>query len=111
MYKSIENFIYVTELKSSQLQEIDLSQYIESIIKKAFIEADEDALLQVHRILYVINLAHLSVSWEKPAVNLNHPLITRIKYQLEHYWELSEKNKYKALVSELPDTTEFTSNG
>lgn len=107
MYKIIENFIYGVNLNQERLNEQDLSQYIAVLAKKAFIDSDEDSLLLVHRILYVINLAHLSVSWEKSAVNLNHPLIAGIKFEIESYWEQSEKNKYRDVLSDLPDTKEF----
>ena len=35
-------------------------------------------------------------------------MITRIKYELEYYWEQSEKSKYRALLRDLPDTNGFS---
>ncbi len=107
MFKRIQELIYTSNLDEVNLECIDLYKNINELSRQAFYDKDEAARLAVHRILYVINLAHLAISWELPAKNLMHPFISSIKYLLEKHWQQSEQSKYDHILSDIPAVENF----
>jgi hypothetical protein len=68
----------------------------------AFTGKDKDAELAAHRILYVIYIAHLATPWDRPAVQIEHPLFARIRHVLGGRWEATERERNAELLKKLP---------
>jgi len=109
MFKRIHDIIYNKEIDDSLCNDINIISNIKILCRKAFAEQDDESLLEVHQVLYQINIAHLAVPWEKSAVNLLHPLISSISRTINDCWEQSERKKYHELLSNIPDASNFES--
>lgn len=107
MLGNFHDLIYTRDMEANFSGDLDLLESIKDLCRKAFLEQHETSLLEVHRILYQINLAHLAVPWEASPINLNHPLIASVSHTINEYWEQSERKKYMRLLSELPSTAGF----
>lgn len=107
MHKHLKEMIYNREVDDSLCSDLNISSTIKIQCRKAFQEQDEQALLEVHRVLYQINLAHLSVPWEASPVNLDHTLIKNVSRTINTCWEQAERKKHLALFDEIPNATNF----
>lgn len=107
MHKKIEDFIYSAAPAAIDAAAPQLLADIDALAVKAFTNGDADAVLQAHRILYVINLAHIGTSWQRDPKNVAHPAICAARYKLEQAWEAAERKKYEAHLSSLPPLSEF----
>lgn len=108
MHQHIRALIYQSHTEDILNNDHDLIVSIKEMCRKAFLEKNEMALLDVHRILYQINLAHLAVPWEASPVNLLHPKISSISHLINEYWEQSERNKYVDLLDAIPSQKSFS---
>lgn len=109
MYKKIQTFIYSTNDNTSHLNADELLNEISLLCTKAFVHKEEAALLEAHRVLYVINTASLSTPWVSTPHNLAHPLISQIKYQLETSLETAERAQYHDVLTNMPMVSDFSS--
>jgi pyrroloquinoline quinone (PQQ) biosynthesis protein C len=107
MHTKIKNYIYSATFNSDAASERELLIYIDVLCKKAFIDNDEEALLDAHRILYVINSAYLANPWQETPHNLMHPTIMSIKSSLEISLEQARRRKYNNIVNEMPSISNF----
>lgn len=108
MYKKIKDYIYSETYSITATDECELFNYINTLAKKAFIDNDEESLLSAHRILYVINSAHLANPWKDTPYHLMHPTITQIKYTLDTGLEQSERRKYNKIIKDIPPVSDFS---
>jgi len=104
----VKDYIYTPAAIENDERIIGVINNLGSLSRMAFGEIEEDALLEAHRMLYVINMAALSRPWDKPAHNIGHPHIARIKYILENSWEQAERLKYSSKLVSIPEPNNFT---
>ncbi|KTC92856.1 MULTISPECIES: iron-containing redox enzyme family protein [Legionella] len=108
MHKKIKSYIYSPTYSITATVESELLTSIDALSKKAFIDNNEEALLSAHRILYIINSAHLANPWQDTPHHLMHPTITRIKYILETSLEQAERRKYNNIINDIPCVNDFS---
>lgn len=107
MYQLVKSFIESPNPEQHQLHSLNIIEEFSNLAHQAFEKNDPAALLTAHRILYTINLAHLATSWASPVHQINHPIISQIKYQLESSWHKTEHGKYRSLLTNLPEVNNF----
>lgn len=107
MLANFHDLLYTQQVDVNFCSEINFLQAVKDLCRKAFLEKQESSLLEVHRILYRINIAHLAVPWEASPTSLLHPLIAKVRYTINEYWEQSERKKYAHFLTDLPSTTGF----
>lgn len=111
MLNIIREFIYNSDLDSGSSKE-DQNTFLndmQGVLTSAFGGGNEAALLQVHQVLYEINIAHLSVAWINQAKNIHHPFIATVKHTIDRAWEASELEKYQSKLAQLPTVEDFPS--
>ncbi len=107
--EQINHFIYHSDIDrdvTTSERSILLGK-IDTAIESAFQLNDETAKLLVHRVLYTLNLAQLDQAWEKLPKNINHPLLSDIKYRIESAWQAVSEKKYAAEMAQLPSVESF----
>lgn len=107
MHTVVRNYIYTLDNASHEEDILAVVQQLDTLCRRAYADNDEAALLDANRVLYVINLAHLSMPWVEHAHHVNHPHITRIKYAIETAWEKAEREKYRERIAAQPLTDNF----
>ncbi len=108
MLNIIREFIFNSDLDSDYSKQ-DQSAFLndmQGVINSAF-SGNEASLLQVHQVLYEINIAHLSVSWINKAKNIHHPFIATVKHTIDRAWEAAELEKHQSTLAELPTVSAF----
>lgn len=108
MLSTINDLIYSTDISQIKGQEEGIIAEFENLAEQAFADCDEQAMLEAHRVLYSIYMANLAVPWVKSPKNINHPLISNIRFKLEEKWELCEIEKVENDLRDLPDVEEFS---
>lgn len=108
MLERINHLIYSADLQSLTDAEVEFFDDIDELATNAFIIGHESSLIDAHRILYSIYLSHLSVPWQRSAINLSDPLIAGVRQTLEKSWEDAEQRKYAHLRSSLPTPDKFS---
>lgn len=107
MHNTIREAIYSRD-ESRVYSDLSLVRgEVESMIIRAFDKGDDDALIAVHRVLYVINMAQLAGPDDKCPWNIKNPIISKMKYDIERAWDISERKKYVDILASLPDTSDF----
>jgi hypothetical protein len=109
MFKDVETFLGAEDVNSAIADQDTFATNIDNLGRKAFVEGDADALLDAHRILYIINMAGISVPWEMPVNNVCHPFIAKVKYILDDAFESASINKHDHILSQLPSVKNFES--
>ncbi|MDP9530562.1 iron-containing redox enzyme family protein [Pseudomonas protegens] len=107
IYLNIRDCLYSTKNPDHDSKLAESISKLEDLAVHAFSEHRTQALLDAHRTLYVINMAHLSRPWESIPHNISHPLIARVKHTLESAWEQAERKKNAALLNNLPAIPDF----
>lgn len=109
MLNLIREFIYNTDLQSQSSKD-DQNAFLndlQGVLTSAFDGSNEPALLQVHQVLYEINIAHLSVAWINKAKNIHHPFIVTVKHTIDRAWEAAELKKYQPTLAQVPSVDDF----
>lgn len=107
MYTQISEMIYQDGDSKIEAEGNGLVDKLKGMLVDAFDNQDRDARLDVHRVLYTINIAKLSQPWNRSPANLTHPVICEIKYMIEKKWEESEKAKYADVLDSMPTVEGF----
>jgi hypothetical protein len=75
-------------------------------IAAAFNDRDEDALTEMHRVLFFLYEQHFADPASPEAVNQFHPLLIRIRNDIERAWLASEASRARSVDGPSPATPE-----
>ncbi|QDE91092.1 hypothetical protein BHS06_20135 [Myxococcus xanthus] len=84
-----------------------LREQVELLARSAFLEGDDAALTEAHRVLYAINMALLTAPWSVERLNVGDPLFGQMKSILEKCWHQASRKKYAPILAALPPASQF----
>jgi hypothetical protein len=74
---------------------------------RAFVDGDRESQRAAHRVLYVLFIAQLATPWERPAVQISHPLFANLRFILDGQWEAAERKRHADTLAWPPHPDQF----
>jgi pyrroloquinoline quinone (PQQ) biosynthesis protein C len=107
MLQDINDYLYSPPNEKLEIKSVGILKEAKTLAVKAFAQNNEKAKLKLHRVLYQLYLAHLANPWEFPINNINHPIISKVKFILEKGWEEAHVKSIGHHLHHLPTVEEF----
>jgi pyrroloquinoline quinone (PQQ) biosynthesis protein C len=81
--------------------------FVTELTERAYVNGDQLAETEIHKLLFAINVATLEPPWESPVNNARGEFFVRVRGIIERAWDIFDRRRFGERLAELPPVEQF----